>query len=662
MVARLNTITYLNRFFTAVIFIVVGSLTAYCYGSLVIDGNVGGMVQREFALFDVYRDLADVALGNEIHANVAWAAQPSAARWQRAVSMQRAFDAALVTLRTRAPKSDRSTIDRLSALHRNAVSAAMRVMLLLRAHQGTAAKQLYDRAVLPAYETLSSGIEQACKLHFARATLLDGNWARLERLLKIEMICVGLACMALLTGLAFTMRSFRARLDEATQREIARLEQAALTDSLTSLGNHRAFREDLLKEIARATRHCHPLTLVLFDIDDFKTLNDAQGHAHGDAVLVTMAQVLRMTRREDRAYRIGGDEFAMLFVETDHHRAAATIERLRGPLRKRLAHSTVSIGLCELQDGFNEHDLFERADAALYAAKRNGRDKTVDFATIRDNTVIVPVRKSIALQQLLEESALHVEFQPIWNLRTREILGFEALARPAPHLGLGGPAEAFDIAERQRRVADLDRLCVDRAFEAAAGLAQRHRLFINVTPETLGRSDFQAHRLAATAQRYGIAPQQLVIELTERRVTDTQEMLRHIAELRELGMLIALDDTGSGFAGLEILSKFSFDFVKIDRSVIVEAMVHRRACGVLAGIIAIAQRAGSFVIAEGVETPSQLAFLQRLSVEGDGPSGIQGYLLGRPARSFPSTAEFNALRAILARPFGDEANAESEAS
>lgn len=643
-------------------FVVVGSLTAYGYGSLVIDGKVGGLVQREFAVFDAYRDLSEGALANETRANVVWATQPSATKWTRAVAKQRAFDTALATLRARTPKSDRSTLVALAALHERAVSVATRAMLLVTAHQTAAARQVYERAVLPAYDALNARIEQAVRLHYAHATLLDGNWGSLEIRLKVEMIGVGLFCMLIMTGLTFTVRSYRVQLDAATQRELARLERAALTDSHTGLGNHRAFREDLLKEIARTNRHGHPLTLALIDIDDFKTINDAQGHAHGDAMLVQMARVLRSSRREDRAYRIGGDEFAMLFVETDRHRAAIVLERLREPLRKRLAGATVSVGLCELQNGFDEHDFYERADAALYAAKRNGRDTIVDFATIRDQTVIVPVRKAIAVQQLLEQGALHVEFQPIWNLQTRDILGFEALARPAPHLGLNGPQEAFDIAERQRRVAELDHLCVDRTFEAAAGLTQSHRLFVNVTPETLGQSEFQAHRLAAAAKAYGIAPRQLVIELTERRVTDTHEMLRHVSELRELGMLIALDDTGSGFAGLEILSKFSFDFVKIDRSVIADAMVHRRACGVLAGIIAIAQQAGSFVIAEGIETPGQLAFLHRLGTGGGGPSGVQGYLLGRPARSFPSSSDFNRYRDILARPFDEQENAESAAS
>ncbi len=649
----------LNRLFTTLIFVIVGSLTCYGYGSLVLDASVGRNVQEQFALYDTYRNLDDRSLSGEVHANVAWAAQPTNAAWARALATQRAFDASIASLRLRAPRGDRTAIAALTDAHRRAVAAARRVMALLAAKQSTAAKRVYDGSVLPSYEALSLRIEEAAHVHGARANVLATRWGSLERRLQFAMLGLGVLGLVVLTGLTFTLRAYRARADEATERELERLERAALTDSLTSLGNHRAFREDLLKEIARARRYGQALTLVLFDVDDFKTLNDARGHAHGDAVLVDTANTLAHTRREDRSYRIGGDEFATLLVAASHHRAKIILDRLRERLRQRLGNATVSIGFCELEGGFDEHDLYERADAALYAAKRNGRDMTVDFAAIREHTTIFPVRKAIALQHLLEQRGVAVHFQPIWSLASHEVLGFEALARPNPRFGLAGPHEAFDIAERQRRVADLDRLCVERAFEAAAGLSDRHALFVNLTPETLGQPDFQARRLAAAAREHGIAPQQLVIELTERRITDTNEMLHHVAELRELGMLIALDDTGAGFSGLEILTKFSFDYVKIDRSVVVEAMVHRRASGVLAGIISIAQQAGSFVIAEGIETPQQLSFLHRLAQGGQGPSGVQGFLLGRPQAVAPKDTAFASYRRLLTKPLTQSESAAS---
>jgi diguanylate cyclase (GGDEF)-like protein len=650
----MKRISRFNRIFTVLIFVVVASLTAYGYGSLVIDASVGNAVQSQFALYDAYRNLDEASVGNEIHNNVAWAALPSRASWQRAVEKQRAFDEALASLRrTMRTPADTAAIETIARAHRAAVAASWHVMRLATTRQSAAAKRAYDGEVLPAYQYLSDRIEAMTLQHYALANVLDARWRALERSLQWAMIGIGLAGLLVLTGLAATVRAYRIRADQATERELHRLERAALSDSLTGLGNHRAFREDLLKEISRSRRHDHALTLVLLDVDDFKTLNDARGHAHGDAVLVQTARTLQSSRLEDRAYRVGGDEFAMLLIETDRAHTKGLLDRLRERLKERLDGATVSMGFCQMESGFDERDLYERADAALYAAKRSGRDTTVDFAAIRRNTTIVPARKSVALQTLLEERALEVDFQPIWNVSTKSILGFEALARPAACLGFTGPQEAFDVAERQRRVADLDRLCIDRIFAAAAGLPESHLLFVNVTPESLGRADFRAKSITGAALAFGLRPQRLVIELTERRITDTRELLRTVAELRKLGVLIALDDTGTGSAGLEILTKFTFDFVKIDRSVIAEAMLHKRACGVLAGIVAIAHEGGSFVIAEGIEHVDQLAFLQKLRgapAEFGGVNGVQGYLLGRPRRELPNAAAFARCRRILSEP------------
>ncbi len=389
---RVNTF---NRIFTILIFVVVASLTAYGYGSLVVDASVGNAVQSQFAMYELYRTVNDVSLADEIHANVAWAAQPSDATWRLAAKEQRAFDAALASIRrsVRTP-ADVAAIADIAKAHRAAVAAAWNVMHLVAARQRAAAKRAYDDRVLPSYENLSHRIEAASQQHIALGNFLSARWKGTEYRLQAAMIGVGLLGLLVLTGLASAMRTYRIRADLATEREIRKLEQAALSDSLTSLGNHRAFREDVLKEISRSRRHGQALTLVLIDVDDFKALNDARGHAHGDSVLVETARTLQAGRREDRAYRIGGDEFAMLLIETDREHAKGSLERLRDRLRERLDGATVSMGFCEMESGFDEHDLYERADAALYAAKRNGRDKTVDFAAIRRHTRIVPVRQS----------------------------------------------------------------------------------------------------------------------------------------------------------------------------------------------------------------------------------------------------------------------------
>ncbi len=644
----MNRIVTLNRVFTAFIFTVVASLTIYGYVSLVVDSRVGAVVQREFGLYDAYRTLEVNDLGSEIRANISWAAQPDRTTWRAAAGAQRAFDAELGKLQREARGSDKAWVREISSQHTAIVGVAWRVMHLVASHHDREAQSIYNARVLTPYAALGNRIDALSRRHRVSADLLSARWSALEHSLEAAMIAAGVLGLVLLMALTCTMHEYRKRADEAIGREIERLERAALSDSLTSLGNHRAFRDDLLKEISRSRRHDQALTLALIDVDDFKALNDTHGHAHGDAVLVETARALQTGRREDRAYRIGGDEFAMLLIETNLERAQHVIARLHERLRARLNGATVSVGLCELNDGIDESDLYERADAALYAAKRNGRDTTVNFASIRRHTTIVPVRKCVALQSLLEQRALDVAFQPIWSMGRKAVLGFEALARPSQSLGLAGPQEAFDVAERQRRVADLDRLCIERALERVAELPQAHLLFLNVTPETLGRADFSARGLVEEARAFGLEPQRIVVELTERHITDSRSIALAVQELRRVGFAVALDDTGSGSAGLEILRRVAFDFVKIDRSVIAEAMTHRRASGVLAGIVAIARASGSLVVAEGIENAEQLAFISRFqSTSSDAIGGVQGYLLGRPQHTVPDAAEIAALRQIL---------------
>jgi diguanylate cyclase (GGDEF)-like protein len=643
--------TILSRVFTVLIFAIVGSLSIFGYGSLVLDAKNGDAAQRDFLWYDAYRTLDDRA-GAEIHANVTWAANPNAHSWQIAVAAQRTFDSTLANRVREATSAEKATLASIAQLHRQAVSAAWQVMLLQADHNRSAGS-IYGERVIPLYEALSHRIEAEAVRREAQAQVVSARWKNLQHVLQLTMIAIGLLGIVILSWLAKTLKSHQRRAEMATESEMRRLEAAALSDSLTSLGNHRSFREDLAKELARSRRHGHKITLALIDIDDFKALNDSRGHAHGDEVLVDTARALGSGRKEDRAYRIGGDEFAIIFLEVGGDDAEIALERLRTRLKARIGTATASIGYCQLEDGFDENDLYERADAALYAAKRRGRNSMISFANIRENTTVFTSRKTAALHALLERRMVQVAFQPIWSLVGNDILGFEALARPDPDLGFSGAQELFDVAERQRRIVDLDRLCIERSLGAAIGLASNHMLFLNVTPETLGRSDFDPARLAAQADAAGIETRQVVIEVTERRIVSPDEVLHSVVKLRELGFLIALDDTGSGYAGLEVLSKFTFDFVKIDRVVVVEASQQRRARGVLAGIVAIAREGGSYVIAEGVETIEQLEFLKDLRPPSQAlvaVSGVQGYLLGRPTRCAPEADEFAAYGRILEGP------------
>jgi diguanylate cyclase (GGDEF)-like protein len=579
-----------SRVFAILILVIVASAAVYGYVSFSATGSINDSIRQTSYWYARYQKL-DALVVKEISAQDGYGTTIA----------ERNVEEALLTLRRLA----RRTPERSA------------VLLMLRAQQDGSYRALHDFI----------GMVMQKRLVYAEA--LRQRLEMLQRQLEWAMVGIGLF------GLAVA--------EVATQLELRRLKRAVRSDGLTSLGNHRAFRDDLAREISRSLRHGHAMTLALIDLDDFKSLNDSNGHWRGDEVLIQTARVLESGRQEDRAYRIGGDEFAVLLTETNADRARTALERLHDELKRRPGTASVSIGYCELEKGFEGHDVYERADAALYEAKKSGRDTIVDFASIRERTTIFSAQKASSLHTLLQSGALAVAFQPIWDMSGRHVLGFEALARPNPALGFTGPEEAFDVAEHQRRVTDLDRLCIEKILAAAAGLPRDQLVFVNVTPETLGRPDFRADRLAASVRAVGLEPRQVVIEVTERRVADPDELVRRVRELRELGMLVALDDTGAGHAGLEILSKVTFDFVKIDRSVVLEAMVHKRARGVLAGIVAIAREGESFVIAEGVESIEQFLFIRTLR----GPqlrygdiAGVQGYLLGRPRCGSPDAAEF----------------------
>jgi diguanylate cyclase (GGDEF)-like protein len=435
----------------------------------------------------------------------------------------------------------------------------------------------------------------------------------------------------LMAGFAVLLGRYKRSADASAAATLAALEQAALTDSLTGLRNNRSFYDDFEREIARAKRHDHSLALALVDVDDFKAVNDKAGHSHGDAVLARLGERLRTLRQEDRGYRIGGDEFALILVEADPEAAALALDRLQAEIRESGLGATVSVGYVNLSGEQLDVEAYELADTALYEAKRLGRNQTVCFGDISRTVSVFSPRKADAVRTMIARGLVTTAFQPIWDMQSTRPLGFEALARPAADVGLSGPQEAFDVAERIRQLPELDVLCTRKALEGAATLPPGSVVFINYSPASLTHAGFDPATFVAAVQAAGMLPEQIVIELTERSIDDPALVAQRAVALRALGVRFALDDTGSGHAGLEILSKVRFDFVKIDRGLVVEAMKNGEARGVLAGIIAIARETGSYLIAEGIETAEMLDFVRNAHVPNSASvRGIQGYLLGKP--------------------------------
>ncbi|HEY5094729.1 MAG TPA: EAL domain-containing protein [Candidatus Eremiobacteraceae bacterium] len=430
------------------------------------------------------------------------------------------------------------------------------------------------------------------------------------------------------------LEASRRRTEQTTTARIEGLERVALTDSLTQLGNHRAFSDDFAREVARAHRHGHPLTLALIDIDGFKILNDKHGHKHGDDCLTRLARLFRTLRREDRAYRVGGDEFAIIFVDTGGDIARAALERLRVEAQSSMLGATISVGYVALDAAHLATEPYELADAALYEAKKRGRNNVVCFDEIDAPARVNSTRKAATFKRFIDEGLLDVAFQPIWDIATCRPFGFEALTRPHIELGLNGPAELFESAESLNMLPELDRCCIQKAFASSANLPPGSTVFVHITPKSLAHPEFSAHEFVGMGRSAGLQPQQIVIEIAKPGALNAALLAARAAALNALGVRLALDNV-SDKSGLEILSTMTFAYVKIDYSLMKKALTDEAARSMIAEIVAIAQSANSYVIAEGVENAEILEFACRTGAQIGGISkgirGVQGYLLGRPS-------------------------------
>jgi diguanylate cyclase (GGDEF)-like protein len=412
----------------------------------------------------------------------------------------------------------------------------------------------------------------------------------------------------------------------------------ALQDSLTGLANHRAFQDEFERLLALSTRHRMDLALLLLDIDDFKTVNDSAGHAIGDDLLVEMGRILRSRlRASDQAFRIGGDEFAVLMPQTDAANAKIVATRLlAGCVEPRSTGAfprgfAFSGGLTSAPAfGASRDQLYSQADDALYRAKRDGRclvhiydpatsQATVDVRVLND--------RSAAVADVLRKGGLRPVYQPIIDLRNGEVLAFEGLTRLPDGTQFRDPGSLFRAAEAGGRTYELDLACVTAVLEGARNIDRRIGLSLNLSPRTLETPEFAPERFVARLAVAGWEPGRVIIELTERdAVQDVDRLRRVLVRLQATGLRIAADDVGAGNAGLRLLSQIHFDIVKLDLSLVQAGVRRETSLEVVRSLADLAARWGAMVIAEGLETPDQLRLMRTLPV-----GAAQGYLLGRPA-------------------------------
>lgn len=420
--------------------------------------------------------------------------------------------------------------------------------------------------------------------------------------------------------------------------QLSRIEQLALFDDLTRLPNRAHFIGNLERQLLEAGNAGTPLSLLFIDLDDFKEINDTQGHSIGDEVLVEVARRLKESlRQQEMVARLGGDEFVVIGCGVDGEAARLMATRAAEAIGRPMwiGESTLgikaSIGISTFpDDGLSSELLLRNADTAMYAAKRS-HSGIENYQAEMSERLVRRVQLANRLQQALDDGVLELYYQPQVRVADGAMVGAEALLRwHDPVLGHVSPDEFIPLAEHRGLIGAVGRWVVGRACLQlrewqAAGLRLPGQLAINLSPRQLDDPQF-AHQLVEQVHQAGIAPQQIDLELTETGImADPDASLAILEQLKRAGFSLSLDDFGMGYSSLAHLKGFPLDKIKLDRSFVFGMLEQPHDYAIVVATVAMAQSLGLRMVAEGVETRQQADALQRL-----GCSHAQGYFYGKP--------------------------------
>ncbi|MFC7516261.1 EAL domain-containing protein [Herbaspirillum sp. GCM10030257] len=427
------------------------------------------------------------------------------------------------------------------------------------------------------------------------------------------------------------------RIIEANQAE-KRIRHLAYNDILTGLPNRALFMDQLGRRIEQARVAGESVAVLFLDLDRFKNVNDSLGHDAGDRLLVAVAQRLRRSvRNADCVARLGGDEFTVVLAEIVGPNAAVTAAQnicraLSTPFEidGNDIFVTTSVGISMYpNDATDVGTLLKHADTAMYRAKKTGSGFQF-FEASMEHSISEHVRLENDLRRALERNELEVYYQPQARVDTGKIIGAEALVRwRHPTRGMVSPAEFIPLAEETGLISPLGEMVLRTACKQlqswiAAGFSPI-RIAVNLSVKQLLKKDFASSVEQALADT-GLSPSLLELEITESTLMENaQDTLEALHRLRSLGVRLSIDDFGTGYSSLSYLKRFPVDIIKIDRSFVRDVPHDADDASIVTGIIALAHSLRLEVVAEGVETASQLGFLKDRDCDL-----MQGYFLSKP--------------------------------
>jgi diguanylate cyclase (GGDEF)-like protein len=462
-----------------------------------------------------------------------------------------------------------------------------------------------------------------------RITARDGSYV------EVEVRCSDLRHEPTVGGLVLTLR------DVTEQRQLEReLKYRAFHDSLTGLPNRVLFQERVVRALARAHRTEAIVGVLFIDLDDFKVTNDTMGHTVGDEMLVAAGMRLAaLTTGRGTAARLGGDEFGLLIEDAPdgaavENLAEAIVLAFQEPFTLAIGSAivTATVGVATSEDATSASDLIRHADLALYAAKSAGKRQWRRYQPVLSAGMMRRRDLQAALDNAVAESAFTLVYQPIVELTTGAVAGFEALLRwPHPEWGMVQPDQFIALAEETGHIVPLGYWVLQQAMSDVARWQQRARghppvyVSVNVSARQLRDPDF-VHGVRRRLTESGLAPSSLVLELTESGLLRPDQRLRaDLEELKGMGVRLAIDDFGTGYSSLSYLRELPIDLLKVDKSFVDGIAVSTQRLALVEVIIRIAKTLGLTVIAEGIESEVQRDMLVSMGCRYG-----QGYLLAVP--------------------------------